>query len=253
MKSRNVRMIARLDVKGSNLIKTVHLEGLRVVGDPSEKAIQYYLSGADEIIYIDLVASLYNRNNLSDVLKKTAKDVFIPITAGGGIRTVDDVQDLLNSGADKVAINTAIVNNPEFISQVSNKFGSQCMVGHIEAKRISQDSWEIYTDCARESTGIDAIQWAEELEKRGAGELLVTSIDNEGTRKGFDNDLIKAINSAVSLPIIASGGYGASNHILEVYNSGADAIAFADVLHIQNEEFSSLKAIAIEQGLNIRS
>jgi cyclase len=182
----NVRLIARLDIKGPNLIKGVQLEGLRVVGDPQEYARRYYEQGADELLYIDIVASLYGRSKLTEIVRKAAHDVFVPMTVGGGIRTVDDVTDLLRAGADKVAINTAAVHRPDLISEVARRFGSQCMVLSIEAKQQSPGHWEVYTDCGRERSGVSAIEWARRGVELGAGEILVTSIDMEGTRKGSE-------------------------------------------------------------------
>ena len=174
---KNIRTIARLDVKGNNLIKSICLEGLRKVGIPSLAAKTYYEQEIDEIIYIDLVASLYGRSQITKILSETTRDVFIPLTAGGGIRNIDDVHQILRSGADKVAINTAAVRNPELISEVASKYGNQCMVLSIEAKKRSSSSWEIYTECGRESTGIEVSEWAKKAESLGAGEILLTSID----------------------------------------------------------------------------
>lgn len=249
----STRFIARLDVKGENLIKAVHLEGLRVVGDPQVFAKRYYEQGADEILYMDLVASLYGRNNLKEIVRRTAQHLFIPLTVGGGIRSVDDVKTLLAAGADKVAINTAAVAQPGLINAVAQRFGAQCLVLSIEAKRQGDNRWEIYTDCARESSGRDAVDWAKEAVSRGAGEILVTSIDQEGTRKGFDNALVRAIADAVSVPVIASGGYGAPEHIRAVCEQGrADALAFADALHFNRTTLAALKRIGRDCGLRVR-
>jgi cyclase len=200
---KRVRLIARLDIKGENLIKGVHLEGLRVIGSPSKYAQKYYNQGADELIFMDTVASLYGRNHLSEIIKLVAKDIFIPMTVGGGIRSVEDAVSILRCGADKVAINTAAVARPKLISEISYALGSQAIVLSIEAKRVGENKWEIYTDNGRESTGIDAIEWSIRGEKLGAGEILLTSVDYEGTRKGFDLDLIKAVTGSVSIPVIA--------------------------------------------------
>ena len=206
MTEKTVRLIARLDVKGENLIKGVHLEGLRVIGDPPEYAKRYYEQGADELIYLDIVASLYGRSNLVDIVRRTAHDVFVPMTVGGGIRAIEDVDTLLRAGADKVAINTAAVRRPDLISEVSKRYGAQCMVLSIEAKRQSPGKWEVYTDCGRERSGVDAIEWAQRGVELGAGEILLTSIDQEGTRKGFDTHLVGAITEVVGVPVICSGG-----------------------------------------------
>jgi cyclase len=248
----NVRLIARLDVKGPNLIKGIHLEGLRVLGDPQEFARRYYQQGADELIYIDIVASLYGRSNLTEIVRRAAQDVFIPMTVGGGIRTVDDVQDLLHAGADKVAINTAAVRRPELITEVARRFGSQCMVLSIEAKSQNGGGWEVYTDCGRERSGVDALEWARRGVELGAGEILLTSIDREGTRKGFDIDLTKAIAAEASVPIIASGGYGEPQHLVDVTGAGADAVAVADALHYGRTTLPQLRDIALASGISVR-
>lgn len=249
----NVRLIARLDVKGPNLIKGVHLEGLRVIGDPQEYARRYYEQGADELIYIDIVASLYGRNNLMDIVRHAARDVFVPLTVGGGIRSSDDVRDLLRAGADKVAINTAVVKRPELIIEVSRRFGSQCMVLSIEAKSRGDGRWEVYTDCGRERSGVDAVEWARRGIELGAGEILLTSIDREGTRKGFDAELTRAVASAVSVPIIASGGYGEPRHLADVVSAGADAIAIADALHYNRTTVPQLREAAQAQNIPVRA
>jgi cyclase len=249
--NKKIRLIARLDVKGVNLIKGVHLEGLRVIGSPHEYAKQYYEQGADELIYMDIVASLYGRSNLVEIVRSTAQDVFVPMTVGGGIRTIEDVGNLLRAGADKVAINTAAVNRPKLISEVARKYGSQCMVLSIEAKRQSSGKWEIYTDCGRERTDIDAIEWARKCVSLGAGEILLTSIDREGTRKGFDDELTSAITSAVNVPVIASGGYGLPEHLKKIVEAGADAVAFADALHYERSTIESIRESA--KSYNIRT
>jgi cyclase len=251
----NVRLIARLDVKGPNLIKGIHLEGLRVMGDPHEFARRYYEEGVDEILYMDIVASLYGRNNLTDIVRHTAKDVFIPVTVGGGVRSADDVRDLLRAGADKVAINTAAVKRPELIMEVARRFGSQCMVLSIEAKRLPgrMDRWEVYTDCGREHSGLDVVEWAVRGAGLGAGEILLTSVDQEGTRKGFDVELVRAISSAVTIPVIASGGMGSVEHLLSVVQDGAaDAVAMADVLHYKRIPFVDIRHFAVESGVCVR-
>ncbi len=249
----NVRLIARLDIKGPNLIKGVHLEGLRVIGDPQEYARRYYEQGADELIYIDIVASLYGRSKLTEIVRRAAHDVFVPMTVGGGIRGVDDVRDLLRAGADKVAINTAAVRRPQLVSEVARRFGSQCMVLSIEAKQRGAGDWEVYTDCGREHSGLDAVQWARRGVELGAGEILVTSIDREGTRKGFDVDLTRAVALAVRVPVIASGGYGEPRHLLDVVaQGGADAVAFADALHYSRTALPALRALAHDAGISVR-
>lgn len=250
---RKVRLIARLDIKGPNLIKGVHLEGLRVIGSPAEFAHKYYHQGADELIYIDTVASLYGRNHLGDIVEDSVKDIFIPLTVGGGIRSVEDASSLLRSGADKVAINTAAVKNPKLISEISRKFGSQCMVVSIQAKQISENKWEVFTDNGREKTGIDVLQWAKEAVELGAGEILLTSIDKEGTRKGFDIQLVQSVTNIISVPVIASGGMGIPEHMVDViYEAEADAIAMADILHYGRSTFSELRKYAFDSGIEVR-
>ena len=250
----NVRLIARLDIKGPNLIKGVHLEGLRVIGDPQEYARMYYEQGADELVYIDIVASLYGRSKLTEIVRRAAHDVFVPMTVGGGIRNVDDVGDLLRAGADKVAINTAAVRRPELVTEVSRRYGSQAMVLSIEAKQQAPGKWEVYTDCGRERSGVDAIEWARRGVELGAGEILVTSIDREGTRKGFDLALTKAVSSAVTVPVIASGGYGEPHHLAEVVGDGAaDAVAIADALHYKKTTIAELRGHAAAAGIEVRT
>lgn len=250
----NVRLIARLDIKGPNLIKGVHLEGLRVIGDPHEHAQRYYETGADELIYMDIVASLYGRNNLTEIVRSTAENVFIPLTVGGGIRSVDDVRTLLRCGADKIAINTAAVARPELISEIAERFGSQCVVISIEAKRrAGGNGWECFTDNGREHAHLDVVEWAVRAMKLGAGEILLTSIDQEGTRKGFDIELVCAVNSAVTIPVIASGGMGIPEHLVQVVrDSGADAVAMADILHYKRSDLHILRKAALDAGLAVR-
>lgn len=248
------RVIPRLDIKGPNLIKGIHLEGLRVVGDPQEHARRYYEQGADELIYMDIVASLYGRNSLREIVSRTVQDVFIPLTVGGGVRSVDDVRELLRAGADKVAINTAAVKRPELITEVSRTFGSQCMVLSIEAKRIASGRWEVFTDNGRERTGLDVVAWAKKVVSLGAGEILLTSVDQEGTRKGFDIELVKAVADACSIPVIASGGMGSVDHLIEVCQQGhADAVAIADVLHYRRLDLGGIKEGALRRGIPVRA
>ena len=250
----NVRLIPRLDVKGPNLIKGVHLEGLRVLGDPQQFAQRYYEQGADELIYMDIVASLYGRNNLAEIVKRTAERVFVPLTVGGGIRSPEDVKSLLRAGADKVAVNTAAVARPDLIREIARRFGSQCMVLSIEAKRVGDGKWEAYTDNGRERTGLDVIDWAKRGVALGAGEVLLTSVDQEGTRKGFDLALVRAVSTAVTVPVIASGGMGSVEHMLSVLRDGcADAVAIADTLHYGRETLPDLKHAALAAGFDVRT
>jgi imidazole glycerol-phosphate synthase subunit HisF len=250
---RNTRLIARLDVKGPNLIKGVHLEGLRVIGAPNEYARRYYEQGADELMYMDCVASLYGRNSLGDIVRSAAQDVFIPMTVGGGIRSVEDATHLLRCGADKVAVNTAAVANPQLITDLARRFGSQCVVLSIEAKRIGPDRWEAFTDNGREDTGLDVIEWVKRGVSLGAGEVLLTSVDQEGTRKGFDVALVRAVTGEVSVPVIASGGMGVPEHVIEVAQKGeADAVAMADILHYGRATIAQIRKTARDAGLHVR-
>lgn len=252
-KPRNTRIIARLDIKGPNLIKGIHLEGLRIVGNPNDFAKKYYQNGIDELIYMDCVASLYGRNHLGEIIKAAAQDIFVPLTVGGGIRSVDDATEILRSGADKVAVNTAAVANPELISEIAKRFGSQCMVLSIEAKNIAPGKWEVFTDNGRERTGLDVIEWAQKGAALGAGEILLTSVDFEGTRKGMDIALIEAVSNAVTIPVIASGGVGKSEDLLDaVIEGGADAVAMADVLHYDRVDLAELRELAKSSGLGVR-
>jgi imidazole glycerol-phosphate synthase subunit HisF len=249
----NVRLIPRLDIKGPNLIKGIRLEGLRVMGDPQEFALRYYEAGADELIYMDIVASLYGRNNLSDIIRRAADQVYIPITVGGGIRSVDDARHILRSGADKVAINTAAVADSTLITQISRRFGSQAMVLSIEAKQIALGRWEAYTDNGRERTGLDVIEWVQRGVELGAGEILLTSVDREGTRKGFEIDLLRQVSQAVPVPVIASGGMGSTQDLIDAAKFGlADAIAMADVLHYNRLTLHDIRNAARDGGLNVR-
>ena len=247
-----LRIIPRLDVKGDNLIKGIRLEGLRVVGDPHEFALRYYAQGADEVIFMDIVASLYQRNNLTSIIARAADQIYIPITVGGGIRSLNDVHAMLRSGADKVAINTAAIARPELISEVSNRFGSQCMVLSVEAKRTSPKTWEAYTDNGREHTGLDVVEWIERAVKLGAGEVLLTAVDQEGTRKGLDIELMRAVNARVSVPVIASGGFGDPLDLKRASDVGASAVAIADALHWQRTTVGEIKLLARQQGLEVR-
>lgn len=248
------RLIPRLDVKGKNLIKGIHLEGLRVIGDPQTFARKYYEDGADELLYVDVVASLYGRNSLHDIVRRTAKDVFVPLTVTGGLRTVEDVREMLRAGADKVGINTAATKRPELISEVARKFGSQCMVLSIEAKRISAGKWEVFTDNGRESTGLDVVEWAKRGVELGAGEILLTSVDQEGTREGFDSALISAVASVVSVPVIASGGMGKASDVEKAVREGqASAVAMADILHYGRASLPDIRTAARDANLNVRN
>jgi cyclase len=248
-----LRLIARLDVKNQHVIKGIHLEGLRKIGDPIELANNYYKQGIDEIVFIDAVASLYGRNNLFHIIEAACKKVFIPITIGGGIREVKDIEFALKSGADKIAINTQAIKNPSLIKKSSRIYGSQCIVGSIEAKRKDSGKWEAYVDNGREETGIDALEWAKELEQLGAGELIVTSIDQDGTKKGFDIKLVKEISESVSIPVIASGGAGNIGHIKDVaQQTQVGAVALASLIHYNVSDIPIIKSELNQSGIDIR-
>ena len=250
----NTRLIARLDVKGPNLIKGVHLEGLRVIGSPNEHALRYYRQGADELIYMDSVASLHGQNHLADIISAAARDIFVPMTVGGGIRSIEDAKQILRAGADKVAVNTAAVANPELIRDIAQRFGSQCMVLSVEAKQVGPGRWEVFTDNGREYTGLDVVEWVRKGVSLGAGEVLITSIDREGTRKGFDVALVKAVTQAVPVPVIASGGMGEpGDAVTVVKEGGADAVAMADILHFKRATVGEVRAAAQAAGLGVRS
>lgn len=250
----NFRLIARLDIKGVNLIKGVHLEGLRVIGPPKEYALRYYEQGVDELLYMDCVASLYGRNHLADIVRSSVENIFVPITVGGGIRSVDDVVQILRAGADKVAVNTAAVLHPQLITDIARCFGSQCMVLSIEAKQVAPQRWEVYTDNGRQRTGLDVIEWARRGVALGAGEILLTSVDREGTRKGFDIDLVHYVATEVSVPVIASGGMKCAEDCVVVANDGgADAVAMADILHYKRATIGEIRAHAKLAGLGVRN
>lgn len=253
VRDRMTRLIARLDIKGPNLIKGIHLEGLRVLGFPNEHALRYYHQGADELIYMDCVASLYGRNSLGDIVQSAAQDVFVPMTVGGGIRSVEDASHLLRCGADKVAVNTAAVANPKLISDIARRFGSQCMVLSIEAKQIG-DHWEVYTDNGRERTCLDVIDWVKRGVALGAGEILLTSVDREGTRRGFDIPLLRAVTQEVSVPVIASGGMGKPEDLIDAVLFGnVDAIAMADILHYRRAVIGDIRRVAQAADIKVRS
>ncbi|WP_397600380.1 imidazole glycerol phosphate synthase subunit HisF [Silvanigrella sp.] len=231
----NHRIIARLDVKGPNLVKGIHLEGLRVLGDPVHFAEYYYEQGADEIIYMDVVASLYERNSLHDLISKTAKKTFIPITVGGGIRSIEDIKSILRCGADKVAINTAAIKDPNLIKEASKKFGSSTIVVALEVIKQPNGDYLVFTDNGREYTGIHALAWAKQVEEFGAGEIIITSVDNEGTGGGYDNNIISILSKSLSIPVIAHGGAGCKQHIYDCFFEGkADAIAIASLIHYES-------------------
>jgi cyclase len=217
-------------------------------------AKKYYSQGIDEILFIDAVAAYYDRNSLTEIIKKACNDVFVPITVGGGIRNIEDIQIALNAGADKVAINTKAVKNPNFIKEASEVFGSQCIVSSIEAKKISNHEWEVYTDNGREPSGRNVFDWVQEVEMLGAGEILITSIDKEGTKKGFDIELNNLVSKAVNIPIISSGGAGCNSDVADVFlNTDIDAVSIASLLHYEIDTIENLKNFLYnEKNINLR-
>ena len=248
------RLIARLDVKAPFLIKGINLEGVRKIGLPNDFAVRYYKEGIDEILYMDAVASLYDRNSLADVVQKTADDVFVPMAVGGGLRTLDDIHRMMRAGADKVAINTAAVKRPDFLTEIAEAYGSQATVLSVEAKRHPNETrWEAYVDNGREKTGLDVIDWVTRAEKLGAGEILLTSVDQEGMQSGYDVELVHAVSLAVNIPIIASGGMGKPEHLSTVIkDGGASAVAVAHVLHYGDYSISELKDHLITNDIQVR-
>lgn len=248
------RIIARLDIKGPNIIKGIHLEGLRVVGKPGEMARRYYAEGVDEVIYMDTVASLYGRNNILDVVEEAARDVFVPLIVGGGMRSVDDIVAALRRGADKVAINTAAIARPAFLEEAAHAFGSQCIVLSVEAKRRGPGKWEALTNNGRERTGVDVLDWVAEAERRGAGEILVTSVDMEGTLRGFDRELFRAVRERIRIPVIGCGGAGAAADLYAAFvEDGLDAVACASLFHYGHCPLPTLKAELGSAGVAVRS
>lgn len=227
----NVRIIPRLDIKGPNLVKGIHLEGLRVLGKPEAFARHYYETGADELMYQDVVASLYNRNSLKDIISRAARNTFIPLTVGGGLRSVQDIRDVLRAGADKVALNTAVVKDPSLLTRASRTFGSSTIVVTIEAIRQADGSYFAFTDNGREQTGLEVVSWAKRVEELGAGEICLTSVDREGTGRGYDIELIGSVTKAVSIPVIVHGGAGKPEDVVLAAQEGASAVAFASILH----------------------
>lgn len=241
-----------MDIKAPYLIKGIQLEGVRKIGLPNNYAMKYYNEGIDEIYYEDAVASLYNRNNILEIVEKTSNNVFIPLTVGGGLRSTEDIQKVLNSGADKISINSAAIKNSKIISDASKKFGSSTVVLSIQAKKLNS-GWEAYYDNGREHSGKDVIDWAQEGEQMGAGEILITSVDNEGTQKGFDIELINSVMKKVKIPVIASGGMGKLEHINDlVKNTDVEAIAIAHCLHYNKFSINEIKKYCKEKNLTTR-
>ena len=248
----HLRLIARLDVKAPNLVKGVRLEGLRVVGSPSEHAARYAREGADEIHYQDIVASLYGRSSIESLVSETASEVFIPLMVGGGLRTVDDVRGMLRAGADRVSLNTAVITDPSIISGCAEVFGVQCVCVAVEAVR-SSGGWEAMTDCGRERTGKDAVDWAEEVVALGAGEIMLTSVDRDGTRQGFDLDLLSQVLERVHVPVVIHGGAWTVDHLVEAAEAGASGVAVASMVHLGGATFHGMKQELAARGVVVRA
>jgi cyclase len=249
------RLIPCLDVDAGRVVKGVNFVDIRDAGDPVEIARRYDAEGADELTFLDITASSDQRETMVHVVEQVAAQVFIPLTVGGGIRSLDDVRRMLNAGADKVAINTAAVNDPELVRRATERFGSQCIVVAIDAKqsKASPARWEVYTHGGRTPTGIDALDWARRMADYGAGELLLTSMDRDGTKRGFDLDLTRAVADAVPIPVIASGGVGNLDHLVEgVSRGGADAVLAASIFHFGEHRLDEAKAYMAEHGIEVR-
>jgi cyclase len=226
-----IRVIPCLDVNKGRVVKGTNFINLKDAGDPIEVAKRYNDEGADEVVFLDITASHEGRDTIADLARKTARQVFIPLTIGGGIRTIEDIRKILNTGADKVSLNSAAVKNPEFIKQASRRFGNQCIVVAIDAKKVAQNKWNVFVHGGRIDTGIDAVEWAKRAAGLGAGEILLTSMDRDGTKDGYDNKLLKAVSQAVEIPLIASGGAGNAKHFSNACKSGASAVLAASLFH----------------------
>ena len=248
----NLRIIARLDVKVPFLVKGVQFEGLKKIGDPNEVAEKYYLEGVDEILFEDVVASLHEQNRLLEIAEQATNNVFVPITVGGGIKNLWDVEKVLKSGADKISINTAAVQNPDLITEIAKEFGSQCVTLSIQAKH-SNLGWEAFTNNGREKTQLEAVEWAKRGQNLGAGEILVTSVDFDGTGKGFDVELLQAIRNEIHVPLIASGGAGTEEHVLALVKAaGVDAVAIGHAFHFGLMTVESVKEYLSSSGIPVR-
>lgn len=252
------RIIPCLDVKDGRVVKGIKFVDLRDAGDPVENAIFYDAEGADELVFLDITASHEKRKIILKVVENTASEVFMPLTVGGGIQDLDDIRDLLNAGADKVSINTAAVKDPLFVQKAAERFGSQCIVVAIDAKRAVQDKdqqqkWGVFIHGGRTPTGIDAIQWAKKMESLGAGEILLTSMDRDGTKDGYDLELTREISRAVTIPVIASGGVGTMQHLYEgIVEGEADAVLAASIFHYREHSIKEVKQYLREQGIPVR-
>ena len=247
------RIIPCLDVKDGRVVKGINFIELKDAGDPVEQAKIYSDSGADEICFLDITASSENRETLTDIVKKTAKECFVPLTVGGGVRTIENIRELLLAGADKVSINTEAVKNIEFVKEAAKKFGSQCIVVAIDAKKVSEDRWEIFTHGGRNKTGIDAVKFAKKVEDNGAGEVLLTSMDKDGTKSGYDVDLLKKITKTLNIPLIASGGAGRLDHFYDgIVKGGASAVLAASIFHYGEYKIRDVKEYLNSKNVSVR-
>lgn len=247
-----LRVIPCLDVKNGRVVKGVNFVSLRDAGDPVEQAAVYDAAGADELTFLDITASHEDRDTILDVVSRTAERIFLPLTVGGGVRTTGDMRRLLLAGADKCAMNSAAVKRPELINEAANKFGSQCVVVGVDARSEGKGGWEVYTHGGRTPTGIDVVDWCRDVAARGAGEILLTSMDRDGTRSGFDLDLLRAVNAAVRLPVVASGGVGALEHFVEGARAGATGLLAASVFHFGQFTVPQVKQALADAGLPVR-
>ncbi|HOV21589.1 MAG TPA: imidazole glycerol phosphate synthase subunit HisF [bacterium] len=249
----SVRIIPCLDIREGKVVKGVHFENIREAGDPVENAKFYCEENADEIVFLDINATIEGRKTTLDVVKKVAEVVFIPLTVGGGISCVKDIEELLKSGADKISINTAAVKNPSLVSEAVKKFGSQCIVVAIDAKKVTKDSWEVYIESGKTPTGIDVKEWAKKVEELGAGEILLTSIDRDGTNRGYDIELTRKVSENVKIPVIASGGAGNLQHLVDVVKKGkASAVLLASLLHFRKYSILEIKKYLAQNGIEVR-
>lgn len=250
----SVRIIPCLDVHEGRVVKGVNFVNLIDAGDPVEQAKAYEKQGADELVFLDITASSDDRGIMRDVVERTASECFMPLTVGGGLRTLEDIRDMLNAGADKISLNTAAVLNPDLISAASAKFGNQCIVVAIDAKRDGHNKWRVYTHGGRKATELDAVEWAREVEARGAGEILLTSMDADGTKYGYDITLTRAVSDAVQIPVIASGGAGTLRHMVEAVTLGkASAVLAASVFHFGEFSIQEVKDAMAAESLNVRN
>ena len=247
------RIIPRLDVKNGRVVKGINFVELKDAGDPVEQAKIYSDGGADEICFLDITASNENRETIIDIVRKTAKECFVPLTVGGGVRTIQNITDLLLAGADKVSINTAAVKDVSFVKEASKKFGSQCIVVAIDAKKVSESKWEVFTHGGRNKTGIDALEFAKQVETNGAGEILLTSMDRDGTKSGYDVELLKVITDSTNIPVIASGGVGTLDHLYDgIVKGGASAVLAASIFHYGEYKIKEAKEYLNSKNVSVR-